>query len=132
MRNRLLIAAILSAAAAAALSGCAGLPAGYGQIDGHKYHPTPIDTYSVQIVRVDGRDTVGSPVYVDPGPRKVTVQGPPDGTHRFGAQRTIDLEVAPCTRYYLVAVKPNRLMTDFTIRIDHQEPIAGCSAAATK
>jgi hypothetical protein len=115
---------------AAACSGCAGLPAGYGQIDGHKYYQAPIDTYSVQIVRVDERDTLDSPTFVDPGVRKVTVQGPPDGTHRFGEQRTFDLNVSPCTRYYLVAVKPNRLLTDFTVKVDYQEPIGGCSATS--
>ena len=115
---------------AAACAGCAGLPAGYGQIYGHRYYQAPIDTHSVQIIRVDDRDTLDSPTYVEPGVRKVTVQGPPDGTHRFGEQRTIDLNVAPCTRYYLVAVKPNRLLTDFTVKVDYQEPIGGCSATS--
>ena len=115
---------------AAACAACAGLPAGYGQIYGQKYYKAPINTHSVQIVRVDDRDTLDSPTYVEPGVRKVTVQGPPDGAHRFGEQRTIDLNVAPCTRYYLVAVKPNRLLTDFTVKVDYQEPIGGCSATA--
>jgi len=114
---------------ATALAACAGLPRPFSQIDGHKYHLTPIDTYSVQIVRVDDRDSLDSPVFVEPGPRKVTVQGPPDGVHRFGEQRVIDLNVAPCTRYYLVAQKPNHLMSDFTVKVDYQEPIGGCSSA---
>ncbi len=117
---------------AAALSACAGLPQGYGQLYGYRYYRAPIDTYPVQIVRVDDRDTLDSPVFVDPGLRKVTVQGPPDGIHRFGEQRSIDLQVAPCTRYYLVAQKPNRLLADFTIKIDYQEPIGGCSTVASK
>ena len=111
----------------AALAACAGLPQPFSQLDGHKYNLTPIDTYSVQIIRVDSRDTLDSPVFVDPGLRKVTVQGPPGGVHRLGEQRVIDLNVAPCTRYYLVAVKPNRLMSDFTVKVDYQEPIGGCS-----
>jgi hypothetical protein len=37
--------------------------------------------------------------------------------------------VAPCTRYYLVAQKPNRLMSDFTVKVDYQESIGGCSSA---
>ncbi len=113
---------------AAVLTACAGLPQPFSQLDGHKYHPVPIDTYSVQIVRVDGRDTLDSPVFVEPGVRQVTVQGPPDGAHRFGEQRTTELTIAPCTRYYLVAVKSNRLMSDYSIKIDHQEPIGGCSS----
>lgn len=117
---------------AAALSACTGLPPGYGQIDGHRYNAVPIDTYPVQIVSVDNHDTTDSPVFVEPGLRKITVQGPPDGAHRFGEQRSIELQVAPCTRYYLVAVKPNRLMTDFSVKVDHQESIAGCNPGASK
>ncbi len=114
---------------AAALGACAGLPQPFSQLDGHRYYLTPIDTYAVQIIRVDSRDTIDSLVFVDPGLRKVTVQGPPDGARRLGEQRVIDLNVAPCTRYYLVAVKPNRLMTDFTVKVDYQESIGGCSSA---
>jgi hypothetical protein len=113
---------------AAALAACAGLPQPFSQLDGHRFHRTPIDTYAVQIVRVDDRDTTDSPVFVEPGLRKVRVQGPPDGVHRFAEQREIDLNVAPCTRYYLVAVKPNRLMTDFSVKVDYEETIGGCSS----
>jgi len=115
---------------AAGLAACAGLPQPFSQLDGHRYNLTPIDTYSVQIVRVDNHDTASSPVFVDPGVRQVTVQGPPDGAHRFGEHRTIELNIAPCTRYYLVAQKANRLMSDFAIKVDYQEPIGGCSSAA--
>ncbi len=116
----------------AALSACAGLPAGYAQIDGHKYKRTPIDTYSVQIIRVDSRDTTDSPTFVEPGLRKITVQGPRDGAHRLGEQRSIELQVAPCTRYYLVAEKANRLATDFAVKVDYQESIGGCNSVALK
>ena len=117
-----------SVALIAALSACAGLPQPFSQIDGHRYLKAPIDTYSVQIIRIDGRDTLDNPVFVDPGVRQVTVQGPPDGAHRFGEQRTMALNVAPCTRYYLVAVKPTALAVDFSIKVEHQEPIGGCNS----
>ena len=113
---------------AVGLAACAGLPQPFSQLNGHRYNLTPIDTYSVQIVRVDDHDTLSSPVLVDPGMRKVTVQGPPDGTHRFGEQRTVELNIAPCTRYYLVAQKANRLTPDFAVKVDYQEPIGGCSS----
>ena len=116
----------------ATLAACAGIPQPYSQLDGHRYHRAPIDTYSVQIVRVDGRDTLDSPVFVDPGVRQITVQGPPDPTHRYGEQRSIELNVAPCTRYYLVAQKPNRLLADYMVKVDHQESIGGCSTAPSK
>ena len=120
----LLVAPLL---AAVALAGCASAGYHYSQLDGHRYFKVPIDTHAVQIVRVDGQDTVFSPVQVEPGLRQVTVQGPPTNTSRYGEQRTIDLNVAPCTRYYLVAVKDNRLSNNFTVKVDYQEPIGGCT-----
>jgi len=116
----------------ATLTACAGLPPGYGQIYGQRYFKAPIDTYAVQIIRVDDHDTLDNPTFVDPGLRKITVQGPPDGAHRLGEQRSIDLQVAPCTRYYLVAQKANRLMTDFAVKVDYQESIGGCNTLAMK
>jgi hypothetical protein len=38
--------------------------------------------------------------------------------------------VLPCTRYYLVAVRSNRLGSDFDVRVDHQEPLGGCTPPA--
>jgi hypothetical protein len=121
-------------AAVALLAGCASSSYHYSQLDGHRYYRSSIDTHPVQIVRVDGSDTVFSPVPVEPGVRKVTVQGPPTPTSRYGEERTIDLSVAPCTRYYLVAVKDNRLSNDFSVKVDYQEPVGGCTppTVATK
>lgn len=114
------------------LVACAHVQEPFSQLDGHRYFRVPIDTYSVQIIRVDGRDTLDSPVIVEPGLRHVTVQGPSDVVHQYGDQRSIELNVAPCVRYYLVAVKPNRLLSDFNVKVDYQEPIGGCSTVASK
>ena len=78
------------------------------------------------------KDPAGHPLFIEPGLRHVTVQGPSDVVRRFGEQRSIDLNVAPCTRYYLVAVKPNRLLPDFSVKVDYEEPIGGCSTVASK
>jgi hypothetical protein len=111
----------------AALTACASTDYHYSQLYGSRWNRAPIDTYPVTIVRVDGKDTALRPVLVDPGPRKVVVQGPPGGAMGLGQEREIDLNVAPCTRYYLVAVKENRLASDFTVRVDYQEPVGGCT-----
>ena len=122
--------AIASVAAALALSACASLDYHYSQLSGQRFHASPIDTYPVSIVRVDGRDTVMRPTPVDPGLRKIVVQGPSDGVSREGRQREISLDVKPCTRYYLVAVKANRLSSDFDVKVDHEEPVGGCTPPA--
>ena len=119
-----------AALAVAALTACASTDYHYSQLIGKRYHRAPIDTYDVTILRVDGKDTLFREVLVDPGIRKVVVQGPPGGTRSFGDQRAISLDVRPCTRYYLVAVRPNRLASDFDILVDYEEPLGGCTPPA--
>ena len=121
------VAAVLGIAALAA---CATADYHYSQLYGQRYYKTPIDTYPVTIVRVDGKDTVLRPVLVDPGLRRITVQGPPGGADGLGERREFALDVRPCTRYYLVAVRDNRLNSDFAVRVDYQEPIGGCTPPA--
>ena len=120
---------VAAALVVAALSACASTDYHYSQLVGKRYNRAPIDTYDVTILSVDGKDTLYREVLVDPGVRKVVVQGPPGGTRSVGDQREISLDVRPCTRYYLVAVKSTALANDFTVRIDHQEPVSGCTPA---
>ena len=116
-----------AALAVAALTACASTDYHYSQVVGKRWNRAPIDTYDVTILSVDGKDTPYREVLVDPGVRKIVVQGPSGGTRSFGDQREISLDVRPCTRYYLVAVRPNRLASDFEIRVDYEEPLGGCT-----
>jgi hypothetical protein len=115
-----------------AVAACAaGCTTPYSQLDGRRYHQVPIDTYPVVISKVDGESYLRQPVLVEPGPRKIVVQGPPTPTNSYGALREFDLDVKPCTRYYLVAVKRSPLSNDFTVKVDEEVPLTQCSAAAT-
>lgn len=117
---------LASIAAIAALAGCTTTPFSY--IDGNKYHRTELNAYSVIVLDVDGRSDLRNPVMVDPGRRVIRVQGPAGGGATFGETRTLTLDVKPCTRYYLKAVKKNALEQDFEPQVDYVEPIAGCKA----
>ena len=114
----------------ATLAACASADYQYSQLYGKRYNRAPIDTYDVTILRVDGKDTLYRQVLVDPGVRKIVVQGPPGGASTWGEEREIVLDVRPCTRYYLVAVRPNRLASDFDVRVDYEEPLGGCKPPA--
>jgi hypothetical protein len=98
----------------------------YSELYGTRYYRAPIDTYPVIVVSVDGEHWIREPVLVDPGTHQITVQAPATVVQRYGSQRTITLDVKPCTRYYLVAVKDNRLSTDFNVKVDYEEPIPSC------
>lgn len=115
--------------AAAILQGCAAGTT-YPELVGRRYFVTNLDTYPVLISSVDGRSTVITPVQVDPGLRRVTVQGLPGGAGNSMLE-TFELDVKPCTRYYIVAVKANPLDASFKPKIDYEEPLAGCKAASS-
>jgi hypothetical protein len=111
------------------LAACANTGYSYSELDGSRHHRTPIDTFPVQIVEVDVKSTpLTGRVLVEPGRHVVTVATAPSAVRRFGEERSMPLDVAPCTRYCLVAVKANALAADFEIAIDHQAPVAGCTA----
>lgn len=125
-------AAFALAAGALVLAGCATTDYHFSQLLGTRYFKTNIDTYPVTILSVDDRSWVGAqPIPVDPGLRQVTMQGPPT-TVDVKETRTLALDVKPCTRYYIVAVKANPLDNDFTPRIDFEEPVAGCTPPPAK
>ncbi|MFN9806113.1 MAG: hypothetical protein ACK56N_06735, partial [Betaproteobacteria bacterium] len=89
-----------------------------------------INTYDVLIISVDGRHEIergASPVLVEPGLRKIVVQGPPTAGFTYGQQRTLSLDVKPCTRYWLEAKKANALSQDFEPRVNYTEPVSGCA-----
>jgi len=119
-------AKLASAVAVFALAGCATPPFSY--IDGNRYFRTDYHAYSVIVLDVDGRSDVRNPVMVEPGRKVIRVQGPPATGFSWGEIRTLALDVKPCTRYYLKAVKKNSLEQDFEPQVDYVEPIAGCKA----
>ena len=123
---------IAAAAAALVLAGCASSSSyHYSQLVGTRYFKTNIDTYPVLILEVDGRSYLGVPVLVDAGKRNVLLQGPPTAVD-LQLTQTMQLDVKPCTRYYLVAVKQNPLQNDFTPRVDFEEPVPGCTPPPTR
>lgn len=120
--------ASIAAAAGLLLSACASTGYHYSELVGERYYKTPIDTYPLIISKVDGKSTMRGPVRVDPGQRSITFQGPPGGTGARGAEElTVTMDIKPCTRYYIVAQKDNRLDVDFKPKVDYEEPVAGCT-----
>ena len=122
---------VAATALALLLTGCASTGFHYSELVGKRYFKTNLDTYPVLILSVDGRSFVGVPVQVDAGERSVLLQGPPT-TVDLQLTQTMKLDVKPCTRYYLVAVKQNPLQNEFTPRVDFEEPMPGCTPAPAK
>ena len=109
------------------LAGCATSTA-TSQLLGERYFLTNIDTYALDIASVDGVSSTLSPQFVEPGTRRLVLRGPPGGAG-FSAVESFTLEVKPCTRYYIVAVKANPLDTEFTPRVDFAMPLGSSCRA---
>lgn len=116
---------IVTLAAAALAAGCANTtPPGRSELVGERWYVTPLDTYPVSILSVDGRSQTTLPYYVEAGVRRLTLKTVPGGAG-FSDVVAFDLEVRPCMRYYVVAVKSNPLDSNFTPRVDHALPLGG-------
>ena len=115
---------LVLALSAAGLSGCS---TPYSQITGERYHRSPIDTYPLKVVAIDGAYPSVEPALIEPGLRQVTVRALPTPVQAIGPSKTVPLEIKPCTLYYVVAVKQTELAPDFTVRVDQELPVAGCS-----
>lgn len=117
--------AALMAVALVALASCATVGE-FSYIDGRRYFQAEMNTFSVVVLDIDGKSYATNPVMIEPGMHAIRVQGPPAAGFRQGEARTLNLDVKPCTRYYLKAVKENPLQQDFTPAVDYQEPITNC------
>jgi hypothetical protein len=112
----------------AATVGCATTQP-FSQLDGYRWSKVGLNTFDVTIISVDGEHYVqrGTPILITPGQHKIVVQGPSTAGFRYGEQRTLDLNVEPCTRYWLEARKANALQQDFVPAVNYEEPISGCN-----
>ena len=126
---RFLIATSCVLGLLAGVGGCASTDYHYSQLLGTRYFRAPIDTYPVSILKVDGKGNVFKPALVDAGLHQITLQGPPTPAASTGKITTFSLDVAPCTRYYIVAVRANRLESDYMPRVDFSEPVPWCTPA---
>jgi len=115
----------------ALLVGCATSET-FSYIQGERWMKAELNTFDVQVIRVDDKDYVqhgyNQPIRIEPGMHRIVLQGPSVAGFRYGEQRTLNLEVKPCTRYWFEAKKQNALSQDFEPRVNYAEPIAGCGA----
>lgn len=122
-------------ASLAALLGACATTDTFSYIQGQRWKKAELNTFDVTIIRVDDKDYIqrgDTPIRIDPGLHRIVVQGPPAAGFRFGEQRTLTLDVKPCTRYWLEAKKDNALSQDFEPRVNYEEPIPGCGASIAK
>ncbi len=83
--------------------------------------------YPVRIVAVDQTYYFQGPVSVTPGKHLVTLELR-HSSSRLPTQKTLALDVQPCTRYYLTAKKISLMESKWEPRIFDTEQVGGCNA----
>jgi hypothetical protein len=82
----------------------------------------------VIVNRVDGENSVRREHVVPPGMRAVTLDLPPRKGFHLATQVTFDLEVKPCTRYYVAAKLETEVTQGWTPIVRSEEAIGECKA----
>jgi hypothetical protein len=121
--NRYLLATILASGAAFA----GPYDQVYGLITVDPSQSADPHVIPVIVNRVDGESVmIRQPAVVAPGARKVTLDVAPRKGFTMATQETFELDVKPCTRYYLAARLDSPTTQSWKPIVRRSEPIGEC------
>lgn len=118
--------AIAGLAVAGLLCGCQSAPLSY--VSGQPGQPLPPDEYPLRVVSVDQQLYFSEPVQLTPGSHSLVFELPLPGSHAL-PQKTLQYDIAPCTRYVFVGQRRALAKPDFELLLKRQEAVAGCQSA---
>lgn len=117
-------AVLVACVAALAIGGCGAT----AERDQARFGETRwIETHPVTIVEADGVKLEPGWTLLAPGARKLTVEMPQSAGFARGERRSFELNVKPCTRYWLVATRDARTPSPYEIRVDHEQRVQACT-----
>ena len=126
MRKLLLTVAIL-------LSGCQTWGPTWSEVSGNRYTFTTLNRRPAIINQIDNQGSFASnPIKIEPGMRRLVLQGPAPGWPGGAPLQVYMLDAAPCKRYYVNAQFENTITQDWTPVIDYVETISGCQIVAAQ
>jgi hypothetical protein len=114
-----------------ALVGCTtSKPIAY--LNGYRWNKAELNTYDTLIVSVDGKGYIqNNRILVDPGPHLIVFQTVPIPGFNVSPEKSLNLNVEPCTRYWFEAKRASEREQDFEPRVNYKEHIVGCSVASS-
>jgi len=116
------------------LTGCATWGPTWSELTGQRFNTTIVNRRPAIIDRVDDRGAFPDPnlIRVEPGMRRLVVQGPAPGWAGGPPLHVMMLKVEPCKRYYINAQFANTITQEWAPVVDFVQPIAGCQIPAAK
>jgi hypothetical protein len=126
------LSVVLALAAAVTLQACADTPKTFSYLDGYRWSRAELNTYDTTIIAVDGKSyPYNTKIMVDPGLHHIVFETAPVAGFKFSPDKTLDIDIKPCTRYWFEAKRLNALEQDFVPRVNYTERIFGCGAEAS-
>ena len=123
---------MLLAFAAFGLASCSTTPKEFSYLDGYRWSRAEINTYDTLIVSVDGKSyTYNTAILVEPGRHHIVFQTRPVAGFTYSPDKTLDIDIKPCVRYWFEAKRVSSLEQDFEPRVNYTERIVGCGDTHT-
>ena len=116
------------------LTGCQTWGPTWSELTGQRFNMTIPNRRPAIIDRVDNQGSFVDPnlIRVEPGERRLVVQGPAPGWPGGPPLHVMMLNVEPCKRYYINAQFENTITQEWRPVVDFVEPISGCQLPAAK
>lgn len=116
------------------LEGCQTWGPTWSEVTGQRYNVTIPNRRPAIIDRVDNQGSFPDPnlIRIEPGERRLVVQGPAPGWAGGPPLHVMILNAEPCKRYYINAQFATTITQEWTPVIDFVEPISGCQIPAAK
>jgi len=110
------------------LTGCQTWGPTWSELTGQRYNVTIPNRRPAIIDRVNDQGAFPDPnlIKVEPGEKRLVVQGPAPGWAGGPPLHVMMLNVEPCKRYYINAQFENTITQAWTPVVDFVEPIGGC------
>jgi len=134
LMRKLLLLMVPALVAPTMLTGCQTWGPTWSELTGQRYNMTITNRRPAIIDRVDNQGAFTDPnlIRVEPGERRLVVQGPAPGWAGGPPLHVMMLNVEPCKRYYINAQFENTISMNWIPVVDFVEPIAGCTIPAAK
>src|SRR4051794_39927641 len=102
----------------------------WSEVTGNLYPTARMHLLAAVVSKVDGVSRTERIVKMDPGKRTVVMRSPMRKGFS-GSDVSLDLDIKPCTRYYINAQFKNSTGPDWEPVIAHEERVSGCKLPKT-
>jgi hypothetical protein len=116
----------LMIASSVVLSACGSAPLSFIEAKPHSTLMPP-NHYPVRVIAVDKSLQFSMPVQLAAGKRQLVLEAYPSNSAAKTPQKTVFMDIQPCTRYFLLAKRTSPMQADWELVKTDTETVSGCN-----